>query len=149
MGKFPYNTLTDDIKSFIEAEIATDSKTGTYFLSRSYTVATMGDYPISVLIRYIGDDPNEALSQLPDSRTRDLNFLLFFIGTAEDDEALDVLINDALSDFGYYLSWERQGGPICGNSLIEWLKVGSTRKAPGEGSGIFASMVLDVRIMEV
>lgn len=149
MGKFPYNTLTDDIKSFIESEIAVDSKTNMYFLSRSYTVAIMGEYPVSVLIRFIGDDPNEALSQLPDSRTRDLNFLLFFITNAEDDEASDILLNDALSDFGYYLSWERQTGKICGNRLIEWLKVGSTRKAPGEGSGIFASMVLDVRIMEV
>lgn len=149
MGKIDLNQLTDDIKDHLTSQVVADGTSDQYHLTRGFSTKIMGKIPVSVLVRFIGDSPDEGASQTNSSITRDLIFGLFFICQGEDDEACDILVNDAIMNFRYYCSQPQQGSPKFGNTLVEKAKPGNVQKQLSKPGGIFGRMELLVRIMEV
>jgi len=103
---------------------------------------------LAVLVQFFRFVHIEALSEVPNSPTRDAEYLIGILAVGVSDEAQDDILDDAMSTIESLINAPLHGFPPFGDLTIERSICLNGTKVNDADAGLTATLTAQIRIME-
>lgn len=144
MAAIDYHAIGAAIVSHLSTSLGSGYLvTQSYSMSINQTVA-----PVAVCVLFQGFAHMEQYGQVPDSPTRDAEYVVGIVPRADSDDSADERLDDSVMLIEQYTSPAGHGRPPFGRLEIERSTPSGARKIVTD-RGLTATMTVTVRIMEV
>lgn len=141
----------DAIEAAIVTHLSSNLTASTYLVTQDIDAALSAvKYPVSVCVLFDGLVPQEALSQSPNTPTRDARYLIGLMARGESQRDMSKLLNEAVQEIEHYLNCTGHGYPIYAYSttLLESARITGAGPKSDTEYGLAMGMTLEIRIME-